>query len=54
MTFAIEYEAEQKLELDYASLANLVADQVLESEGCPYEAQVNLVLTDNEEIKRVN
>ena len=23
-------------------------------EECPYEAQVNLVLTDNEEIKRVN
>ena len=23
-------------------------------EGCPYDAQVNLVLTDNEEIQRVN
>lgn len=54
MTFAIEYEAEQQLELDYASLANQVADQVLDTEGCPYEVQVNLVLTDNDEIKRVN
>lgn len=54
MTFSIEYEAERQLELDYASLANRVADQVLDMEGCPYEVQVNLVLTDNEEIKRVN
>ena len=31
-----------------------MAQQILDSENCPYEASVNLVITDNEEIKRVN
>ena len=44
----------EKLGIDYETLAVKVADKVLEMEECPYEAQVNLVLTDNEEIKRVN
>lgn len=54
MTVHIEYEAERELEIDYAVLANQVAGQVLEMEECPYDAQVNLVITDNEEIQRVN
>lgn len=54
MTFQIEYETDLELGIDYAELAHMVADQVLDMENCPYEASVNLVLTDNEEIKRVN
>lgn len=54
MTIQIDYEAEREIGIDYAALANEVAEKVLEMEQCPYEAQVNLVLTDNEEIKRVN
>ena len=54
MTIQIEYEAEKELGIDYAALANKVAGKVLDMEQCPYDAQVNLVLTDNEEIKRVN
>lgn len=54
MTVQIEYEAEKELGIDYAALANEVAGKVLDMEQCPYDAQVNLVLTDNEEIKRVN
>lgn len=54
MTFQIEYETDLELGIDYAELAHQVADQVLDMENCPYEASVNLVLTDNEEIKRVN
>ena len=54
MTINIEYETDQELGIDYAALASQVADKVLEMEGCPYDAQVNLVLTDNEEIERVN
>ena len=44
----------KELGIDYAALASQVADKVLEMEKCPYDGQVNLVLTDNEEIKRVN
>ncbi len=54
MTILIDYETRRELGIDYASLANIVAEKILDMEGCPYEASVNLVLTDNEEIKRVN
>ena len=54
MTIQIEYEAEKELGIDYAALAEQVADEVLAMEECPYDVQVNLVITDNEEIKRVN
>jgi probable rRNA maturation factor len=54
MTIQIEYETDLELGIDYDALAHEVADQVLDMENCPYEASVNLVLTDNEEIKRVN
>lgn len=54
MTFFIDYETDIEIGIDYAALAKEVADKVLDMENCPYEASVNLVLTDNEEIKRVN
>lgn len=54
MTVQIDYETDLELGIEYASLAQKVADQVLNMEQCPYDASVNLVLTDNEEIKRVN
>ena len=47
MTINIEYETDQDLGIDYAALASQVADKVLEMEKCPYDGQVNLVLTDN-------
>lgn len=54
MTIQIDYETGRQLDIDYTALANKVAQQILDSENCPYEASVNLVITDNEEIKRVN
>lgn len=54
MTLQFECETDLDLGIDCASLAKEVAEKVLEMENCPYEASVNLVLTDNEEIKRVN
>lgn len=54
MTFLIDYETDIEIGIDYSTLAKEVADKVLDMEKCPYEASVNLVLTDNEEIKRVN
>ena len=54
MNMQIDYETERELGIDYETLAVKVADKVLEMENCPYDAHVNLVLTDNEEIQRVN
>lgn len=54
MTIQIDYETDRQLGIDYEALAGQVVRKVLEMEKCPYDAQVNLVLTDNEEIRRVN
>ncbi len=54
MTIHLEYETSIRLEVDYGKIAQQVADKVLETEEFPYEAQINLLVTDNEEIKRVN
>lgn len=54
MTVHFEYEAEKEFEFDYQSLMRRVMEQVLEYERCPYEVEVNVVITDNAEIQKVN
>ncbi len=54
MTLFIENEYDGEISIDYAHYGNLVAEKVLEMEKCPYETQINLILTDNQEIQRVN
>lgn len=54
MTLLIEKEYEGEIAVDCTHYANLVAEKVLDMEGCPYETQINLVLTDNQKIQRVN
>ena len=54
MTLQIDYETDREIGIEYEELAKKVVQKVLDMEGCPYDAQVNQVLTDNEEIQRVN
>ena len=54
MTLQIDYETDREIGIEYEELAKKVVQKVLDMEGCPYDAQVNLILTDNEEIQRVN
>lgn len=54
MTLNVEKEYGLELGLDYEGIARQVIDRVLEKENCPYEAEVNLLLTSNEEIHRIN
>lgn len=54
MRIYLENEGELELGLDYLELAEEVAEAVLDHENCPYESQVELLLTDNEEIHRIN
>lgn len=54
MTVHFEYEAEEQFTFDYQALMRRVMEQVLEYERCPYEVEVNVVITDNEEIQKVN
>lgn len=54
MTFYVENETRMEFDFDVETVGRLVCEAVLESEGCPYEAQVNLVLTDNAGIRELN
>jgi len=54
MRVFMEEEGEVSLPLDTLEIANQVAEAVLDYEHCPYEAQVELLLTQNEEIREMN
>ena len=55
MTVNIEDESRISLKgVDTEELAESVMVAVLEQEGCPYEAEIHLLLTDNEQIHRIN
>lgn len=54
MTFLVENETEESFSFSPEYTMKLVCEAVLEEESCPYEVQVNLVLTDNEGIRELN
>lgn len=54
MTLYLENETEYRVPFSGEEVARLVCEAVLEEEGCPYEVQVNVVLTDNEGIRELN
>lgn len=54
MTINIEYETDKELGIPYEEIINDVVVASLDYEECPYEAEVNVVLTDNEAIHEVN
>lgn len=54
MTFYVENDEEYEFPFSIEELFKLVAETVLDEEGCPYEASVNLVITDNEGIREYN
>lgn len=55
-TASIYYEEEGRicLPFDPEPTARTVIEEALEYEGCPYEAEVNLLLTTDEEIHAMN
>ena len=54
MTFYVENETEVTFPFDVEEVVELVAEAVLDEEECPYESQVNVLLTDNEGIHEFN
>lgn len=54
MSLNIEKEVEVVFDFDYEKLAQEVIDFTIEHEAFPYEAEVNLTLTDNDGIHEVN
>lgn len=54
MTLFLEEEGSVRLPFDVKETAELMIKTVLEHEGCPYEAQVELLLTTDEEVHMMN
>ena len=54
MTISIEYEADKVLNLPYREIIEDTVLAALDYEGCPYEAEVNVILTDNDAIQEIN
>lgn len=54
MTCLFDSEVDFDPGFDYMKLYESVVDAVLDEEGCPYETTVSLLLTDDEEIRKIN
>jgi len=56
MTCYLEEEVDinNRLDFDYNQLFEEIVNTVLDEKECPYEATVNLLLTDNEGIHQIN
>lgn len=54
MTFYVENETKVRFPFDVEALVEQVATKILDTEECPYEVQINVLLTDNEGIRAYN
>lgn len=54
MTVHFEDNYPYEFTFDLRAIAEKVISQSLEYEGCPYEAEVNIMLVSNQEIHRIN
>ena len=54
MEIHVEYEGKKELPVNCKDLAILVGAKVLEMEEFPFNAEVNVVVTDDDEIRQIN
>lgn len=54
MTILLEEETEVSFDFDHKTLASEVIMAACDAEKCPYEAEVNLTLVDNDSIHEIN
>ena len=54
MTINIEYETKIELNLPYEDIIKSVINESIDYEKCPYEVEVTVILTDNNEIHNIN
>ena len=54
MTIPITFETESPFSFDAEALLRQVITAVLDSEDCPYECEIDVLLTDNEAIREIN
>ncbi len=54
MTVSTELEYEGDISFDYEKIIKEIVDAALRYEACPYECEIGVLLTDDEEIKHLN
>ncbi len=54
MTVLFERDGEEEIGFDYEKMLIKVVEEALRQEQCPYECEVNVRLTENEGIRRLN
>lgn len=54
MAIHIEYETDLSLEIAAEAIIHQVIDKALDMYECPYEVEVNVILTDNPSIAAIN
>ncbi len=54
MTFYVENDTQVTFPFEVEAVVEQVAEKVLDTENCPYEVQINVLLTDNEGIRVYN
>lgn len=54
MTIHLDYEATKQLDFDYNKLIDKVVLGCLDYEDCPYETEISILLTDDNEIRDIN
>ena len=54
MTIYFDYEVSDQFDFDFEAMANKVVEACIDYVQCPYEAEVSILLTDNEQIREIN
>ncbi len=54
MTIHVENESGRDFPFGLSEIAALVAEEILREENCPYESEINILITDNEGIREYN
>ena len=54
MTIHFENESTNKLDFNYEELIHQVVEECLDHEECPYEVDLSVLLTDDNEIREIN
>lgn len=54
MTINFDCELECEPAIPYKDIISSVVDVVMDYEDCPYESEINVVITSDEEIRKVN
>lgn len=54
MKLFIEYDVETEFDFNHEQVANDVVNEVLKMEKCPFDTEINILITDNETIHQIN